>query len=47
MPAAALRDFQADLERRIAFVVEDRALDGDLHALLVAMRAREWRLHEA
>ena len=44
-PSAALREFQADLERRIAFVDEDRALDGELQALIAAIRAREWRLH--
>jgi histidine ammonia-lyase len=45
-PSAALQAFQADLESRIPFVVEDRALDGDLIALLGALRAREWRLYE-
>ncbi len=42
---AALRAFQADLAERIAFVAEDRALDVDLRALLVAIRAREWELY--
>src|SRR6185503_5936264 len=32
VPGDALRDFHADLARRIAFVDEDRALDGDLQA---------------
>jgi histidine ammonia-lyase len=45
LPSAALQSFQADLERRIAFVAEDRALDGDLIALLVALRGREWTLY--
>jgi histidine ammonia-lyase len=45
VPSAALQAFQADLEARIPFVVEDRALDGDLIALLVALRAREWKLY--
>jgi histidine ammonia-lyase len=45
VPSAALQAFQADLEERIPFVVEDRALDGDLIALLVALRAREWKLY--
>ena len=43
----ALAAFQADLEDRIALVVEDRALDADLHALLAALRARAWSLHDA
>jgi histidine ammonia-lyase len=46
VPSAALQSFQADLEERIAFVVEDRALDGDLIALLVALRGREWTLYD-
>ena len=46
VPSAALQPFQADLERRIAFVAEDRALDGDLIALLTALRAREWALYD-
>ena len=46
VPGAALQAFQADLERRIAFVAEDRALDADLIALLSALRAREWKLHD-
>ena len=46
VPGAALQAFQADLERRIAFVAEDRALDTDLIALLGALRAREWTLHD-
>ncbi len=43
----ALAAFQADLEDRVALVVEDRALDADLHALLAALRARAWSLHDA
>jgi histidine ammonia-lyase len=46
VPGAALQAFQADLERRVAFVAEDRALDADLIALLAAVRAREWTLHD-
>ncbi|MCK9684294.1 HAL/PAL/TAL family ammonia-lyase [Scleromatobacter humisilvae] len=46
VPGAALQAFQADLERRVAFVAEDRALDTDLIALLTAIRAREWTLHD-
>ena len=46
VPGAALQAFQADLERRVAFVAEDRALDTDLIALLGALRAREWTLHD-
>jgi histidine ammonia-lyase len=46
VPGAALQAFQADLERRIAYVAEDRALDADLIALLAALRAREWKLHD-
>jgi len=44
-PGAALQSFQADLERRIPFVAEDRALDADLIALLAALRRREWALY--
>jgi len=40
----ALRAFQSDLEGRIALVEEDRALDGDLQRLLVAIRERAWSL---
>jgi len=36
----ALAGFQAALERRVALVVEDRALDTDLRDLLVAIRER-------
>jgi histidine ammonia-lyase len=45
VPGAVLQAFQADLERRIPFVAEDRALDGDLIALLAALRNREWTLY--
>ena len=41
-PAAMLTDLSA----RIALVEEDRALDGDLHALLRDLRARRWSLYE-
>jgi histidine ammonia-lyase len=39
-----LRAFADDLDARIAFVAEDRALDTDLHALLAAIRGRAWSL---
>jgi histidine ammonia-lyase len=35
-----LAAFEADLTDRVALVVEDRALDGDLHALLAAIRTQ-------
>ncbi len=43
----ALTAFCADLEDRIALVVEDRALDADLQSLLAALRERAWSVHEA
>ncbi|HEY2571470.1 MAG TPA: aromatic amino acid ammonia-lyase, partial [Solirubrobacteraceae bacterium] len=46
VPSAALQSFQADLAERIAFIAEDRALDGDLIALLAALRGREWKLYD-
>lgn len=36
----------SDLSARFALVEEDRALDGDLHALLRDLRARRWSLYE-
>ena len=45
VPSTALQAFQADLEERIPFVAEDRALDTDLITLLVALRARAWKLY--
>jgi len=45
VPGAVLQAFQADLERRIPFVAEDRALDADLIALIGALRRREWALY--
>ena len=45
VPTAVLQSFQADLERRIPFVAEDRALDADLIRLLSALRGREWALY--
>jgi histidine ammonia-lyase len=45
VPGQVLQSFQADLERRIPFVAEDRALDVDLIALLAALRNREWALY--
>ena len=46
VPGAVLQRFQADLERRIPFVAEDRALDADLIALLGALRSRAWSLYD-
>ncbi len=43
----ALTEFVADLEARIALVVEDRALDRDLQALIAAQRSHAWALYEA
>lgn len=43
----ALAAFLADLERRIALVEEDRALDADLRRLCGAIRERAWTLYEA
>jgi histidine ammonia-lyase len=34
-----------DLETRLPLVVEDRALDGELRALLAAIRAEAWGLY--
>ncbi|MCP3140988.1 HAL/PAL/TAL family ammonia-lyase [Pyxidicoccus xibeiensis] len=45
--APSLEAMQADLEKRIPLVVEDRALDRELQGLLGTLRAREWRVHEA
>ena len=42
--SGALQAFAGDLDRRVAFVAEDRALDTDLVALLVAIRERAWSL---
>ncbi|MBK1612129.1 histidine ammonia-lyase [Rubrivivax gelatinosus] len=42
--APELAAFRADLDDRIAPVVEDRALDADLQRLLAALRERAWRL---
>ena len=39
-----LAAFAADLESRIAFVDEDRALDHDLQTLLQALRAQVWEI---
>ncbi|MGA0608996.1 HAL/PAL/TAL family ammonia-lyase [Caldimonas sp. KR1-144] len=39
-----LAAFEADLSDRIEPVIEDRALDADLHALCGAIRAQAWRL---
>ncbi|MFP2910920.1 histidine ammonia-lyase [Pyxidicoccus sp. 3LFB2] len=45
--APSLAGMQADLEKRLPLVVEDRALDRELQGLLVAIRGREWTLYEA
>jgi histidine ammonia-lyase len=42
-----LEAMYADLEQRIPLVVEDRALDGELRALLAAIRAEAWDLYVA
>ncbi|WP_028445031.1 HAL/PAL/TAL family ammonia-lyase [Chitinimonas koreensis] len=44
---AELAAMQADLADRIALVVEDRALDGELQQLLIAIRAQAWSLYAA
>lgn len=41
----ALAQMQAELETRIAWVDEDRALDRELQSLLVALRAEAWSLY--
>ncbi|MEH6459663.1 HAL/PAL/TAL family ammonia-lyase [Chitinimonas sp. JJ19] len=41
----ALASMQADLEDRIALVVEDRALDGELQSLLGAIRREAWSVY--
>lgn len=46
MLPAALAPMQADLVERIALVEEDRALDGELRALITALRERDWRLYD-
>jgi len=40
-----LTEMFADLETRIPLIVEDRALDHELRALLVAIRAESWELY--
>jgi histidine ammonia-lyase len=42
----ALAAFAAELEELIPFIAEDRALDGELRALLDALRARQWKLYD-
>jgi histidine ammonia-lyase len=42
---AALDAMHADLATRVALVQEDRALDGELRALLDAIRSRAWSLY--
>jgi len=44
---AALAGFQAELERRVDLVTEDRALDRDLQALLTDIREQRWSLYAA
>ncbi|WP_246480090.1 HAL/PAL/TAL family ammonia-lyase [Inhella gelatinilytica] len=41
-----LQAWQADLNGRIALIQEDRALDGELQALLSALRDEAWRPYE-
>jgi histidine ammonia-lyase len=36
---------QAELEGRIPLIEEDRALDGELSALVAAIRQRAWGLY--
>ena len=43
----ALASMLADLSERIPLIEEDRALDGDLQRLLVAIRAQSWSLYDA
>lgn len=43
----ALAGMQQDLEARIELVVEDRALDKELQALLGAIRSEAWSLYDA
>ena len=43
---ATLAQMQSDLESRVALVDEDRALDAELHALVDAIRTREWGLYD-
>ena len=40
-----LTEMYADLEARIPLIVEDRALDNELRALLLAIRAESWGLY--
>ncbi|KRG71153.1 HAL/PAL/TAL family ammonia-lyase [Pseudoxanthomonas dokdonensis] len=40
------RQMFEDLRDRIALIEEDRALDGELHALVAALRRRDWSLYE-
>ena len=42
---STLEEMYADLESRIALVVEDRALDGELRALVEAIRQQAWGLY--
>jgi histidine ammonia-lyase len=42
---AALETMYADLEARIPLIVEDRALDRELRALLAAIRSEAWELY--
>ncbi len=45
-PSPPLAAMHADLERRIALVEEDRALDADLGRLIEAIRARAWSVYD-
>ncbi len=44
--SAAPEAMLVDLGRRVPLVVEDRALDGELHQLVQAIRDRAWSLYE-
>ena len=42
----ALAAMQADLSDRIELLVEDRALDRELHSLIAAIRSQSWSIHD-
>ncbi len=42
----ALAEIHADLSARVALIVEDRALDGELRNLVAQIRAEAWSLYE-
>ena len=45
--SATLADMHARLQASIPFIVEDRALDKELRALLDEIRSDSWSLYEA